>query len=69
MEMKVDTVLKVLEGNRITLPKEFCTRVGVKKGDSVGLILEEGKYPRLIVIPVKEIKVTPRTSTENKHLE
>jgi len=62
MEMKVNAVLKVLEGNRITLPKDICKELGIDKGDLVGIILEKSECPRLVVIPVE---VVPR----NKYSE
>jgi AbrB family looped-hinge helix DNA binding protein len=56
-EVQVDAILKVLEGNRITLPKSFCERTGLKKGDYVGVVVED---THILIVPVSAIKVVPR---------
>lgn len=59
MKGEFDAILKVLAGNRITLPKEYCNKTNIKKGDSVGVIQEKDGSLKIVPIDIT-VQITPR---------
>ena len=52
-------VVKILEGDRITLPKDYLQKYNIKKGDLIAFVEDEDSK-RLILVPVVAV---PRTTT------
>jgi len=63
MEWKV----KILEKGRVTIPQELRARLGLKKGDEVKFLLEEGAIR--LVTPRLEEDIVERTKGVLKGIE
>lgn len=55
-------VVKVLVGDRITLPKEYLQKYNIKQGDLIAII-EDDNSKRLTLVPVIAV---PRTTKKEE---